>query len=197
MKILIREGSAARNFDALIELLPEHHAQLMFCSDDKHPDTLLLGHIDALVRRAVALGHNVFEVLQVACLNPVAHYQLPVGQLRPGDAADFILVDNLTGFRVQRTYLDGELVAENGVSRLPAARVVRAQHDLDGRGIIFSREPRHQAGRGVHGHPDRTVQQQEIRDDAVGIHRDGLVLISHARRRCRHGLRDEHGCVVG
>ena len=123
MKILIREGSAARNFDALIELLPEHYAQLMFCSDDKHPDTLLLGHIDALVRRAVALGHNVFEVLQVACLNPVAHYQLPVGQLRPGDAADFILVDNLTGFRVQRTYLDGELVAENGVSRLPAVPV--------------------------------------------------------------------------
>ncbi len=128
MKILIREGSAARNFDALIELLPHHYRALMFCSDDKHPDTLLLGHIDALVRRAVALGHNVFEVLQVACLNPVAHYRLPVGQLREGDAADFILVDNLIDFRVQSTYLDGRLVAQNGQSLLPAAPVALANN---------------------------------------------------------------------
>ena len=123
MKILIREGSAARNFDALIELLPAHYQNLMFCSDDKHPDTLLLGHIDQLVRRAVALGHDVFQVLQVACLNPVTHYQLPVGQLRAGDPADFILVDNLHDFRVQQTYLDGQLVAENRQSRLPAAPI--------------------------------------------------------------------------
>lgn len=123
MKILIREGSAARNFDALIELLPAHYPNLMFCSDDKHPDTLVRGHIDQLVRRAVALGHDVFQVLQVACLNPVAHYRLPVGQLRAGDPADFILVNNLTDFQVLQTYLDGELVAENGESRLPAAPI--------------------------------------------------------------------------
>ncbi|WP_375416521.1 adenine deaminase [uncultured Hymenobacter sp.] len=123
LKVLIREGSAARNFDALIELLPEHYQSLMFCSDDKHPDTLLLGHINQLVRRAVALGHDVFQVLQVACLNPVAHYRLPVGQLREGDPADFILVDNLTDFRVQQTYLNGELVAESGQAKLPAAPI--------------------------------------------------------------------------
>ena len=123
MKILIREGSAARNFDALIELLPEHPAQLMFCSDDKHPDTLVLGHINQLVQRAVALGHDVFDVLQVACLNPVQHYRLPVGLLRAGDPADFIVVNDLEGFQVQQTYLDGELVAENGISRLPAVPV--------------------------------------------------------------------------
>jgi adenine deaminase len=123
MKILIREGSAARNFDALIELVPQHYEQLMFCSDDKHPDTLLLGHINQLVQRAVALGYSVFEVLQMACLNPVAHYHLPVGQLRVGDPADFILVDNLTDFQVQRTYLNGELVAENGQCLLPTTPV--------------------------------------------------------------------------
>ncbi len=123
MKILIREGSAARNFDALIELLPQYYDSLMFCSDDKHPDTLLLGHINQLVQRAVALGYSVFEVLQVACLNPVAHYHLPVGQLRVGDPADFIVVTNLTDFAVQQTYLDGELVAENGACLLPAAPV--------------------------------------------------------------------------
>jgi adenine deaminase len=123
MKILIREGSAARNFDALIELLPRYYDCLMFCSDDKHPDTLLLGHINQLVQRAVALGYSVFEVLQIACLNPVAHYQLPVGQLRLGDPADFIVVNNLTEFAVQQTYLDGVLVAENGQCLVPAAPV--------------------------------------------------------------------------
>jgi adenine deaminase len=123
MKILIREGSAARNFDALIELLPRYYDCLMFCSDDKHPDTLLLGHINQLVQRAVGLGYSLFEVLQVACLNPVAHYRLPVGQLRLGDPADFIVVDNLTEFGVQQTYLDGVLVAENGQCLLPAAPV--------------------------------------------------------------------------
>jgi adenine deaminase len=123
MKILIREGSAARNFDALIELLPRYYDCLMFCSDDKHPDTLLLGHINQLVARAVALGYSVFEVLQVACVNPVAHYRLPVGQLRLGDAADFIVVDNLTDFAVRQTYLDGALVAENGQCLLPTTPV--------------------------------------------------------------------------
>jgi adenine deaminase len=123
MKILIREGSAARNFDALIELLPQYYDCLMFCSDDKHPDTLLVGHINQLVQRAVALGYSVFEVLQVACLNPVAHYRLPVGQLRLGDPADFIVVNNLTEFEVHQTYLDGVLVAENGACLLPSAPV--------------------------------------------------------------------------
>ena len=123
MKILIREGSAARNFDALIELLPEHYANLMFCSDDKHPDTLILGHINQLVQRAVALGHDVFSVLRVACVNPVQHYHLPVGLLGEGDPADFIVVKDLVDFEVQQTYLDGVLVAENGQSRLPAAPI--------------------------------------------------------------------------
>ena len=123
MKILIREGSAARNFDALIELLPEHYANLMFCSDDKHPDTLVLGHINQLVQRAVALGNDVFQVLRVACVNPVKHYNLPVGLLSEGDPADFITVTDLQDFQVQKTYLNGELVAENGQSLLPSTPV--------------------------------------------------------------------------
>ncbi|HEX8325955.1 MAG TPA: adenine deaminase [Hymenobacter sp.] len=123
MKILIREGSAARNFDALVELIPEHYANLMFCSDDKHPDTLVLGHINQLVQRAVALGADLFHVLRVACVNPVKHYNLPVGLLGEGDPADFIVVKDLQSFEVQQTYLDGVLVAENGVSLLPATPI--------------------------------------------------------------------------
>ena len=116
MKILIREGSAAKNFEALIDLLPEHYNNMMFCSDDKHPDDLLLGHINQLCERAVAKGMDIFKVLQMACINPVNHYNLEVGLLQVGDPADFILVDDLEKFKVLETYIDGELVAKNGKS---------------------------------------------------------------------------------
>ena len=95
MKILIREGSAARNFEALIPLMATHPDKLMFCSDDKHPDELDDGHIDVLVRRAIALGYNVMDVLKAASLNAVKHYHLNVGMLQTGDDADFIVVDDL------------------------------------------------------------------------------------------------------
>ena len=123
MKILIREGSAARNFEALIDLLPEHYEHLMFCSDDKHPDTLVLGHINQLVQRAVARGQHVLHVLRVACRNPVEHYRLPVGLLQTGDPADFIVVDNLQEFNVRQTYINGALVAENGRTLIPAVPI--------------------------------------------------------------------------
>jgi len=121
MKILIREGSAAKNFNALISLLNNHSDSMMFCSDDKHPDALVDGHINDLCRRAVASGVNVFKVLKAACINPVLHYNLAVGLLREGDAADFIVVKDLTNFDVLQTYIDGVLVAENGVTKTEVA----------------------------------------------------------------------------
>ena len=128
MKVLIREGSAAKNFEALIGLLPQYNAQLMFCSDDKHPDDLLLGHINELVARAVAKGYDLYDILRVACLHPVEHYRLPVGLLRPGDPADFIVVDDLREFRPTATYIDGRLVAENGRSLLAPVPFDRPNH---------------------------------------------------------------------
>jgi len=116
MKVIIREGSAAKNFEALIKLLPEHFENMMFCSDDKHPDDLLLGHINQLCERAVAKGIDIFKILQAACVNPVKHYNLEVGLLQKGDAADFIVVDSLEKFNVLETYINGELVAKNGES---------------------------------------------------------------------------------
>ena len=118
MKILIREGSAAKNFEALIDLMHEHYAMMMFCSDDKHPDSLAAGHINQLCQRAVAKGIDVFKVLQAACINPVLHYKMNVGLLKEGDAADFILVEDLVNFNVLKTFIDGELVAENGESKI-------------------------------------------------------------------------------
>ena len=114
MKIIIREGSAAKNFEALIDLVNDHYNNIMFCSDDKHPDSLVAGHINQLCARAVAKRINVFKVLEAACINPVLHYKLHVGLLREGDAADFILVEDLQHFKVIQTYIDGTLVAENG-----------------------------------------------------------------------------------
>jgi len=118
MKILIREGSAAKNFEALIGLLHDHENEMMFCSDDKHPDSLVNGHINELCKRAVAKGIDVFKVLKAACLNPVKHYKMNVGLLKPGDLADFIVVEDLKDFKVKSTYINGEIVAQNGVSKI-------------------------------------------------------------------------------
>lgn len=118
-KIAIREGSAARNFDALAPLISEAPGEVLLCSDDKHPDELEIGHINLLLRRAVAGGANVFDALRAACQVPVEHYSLPVGLLRVGDPADFVEIDSLTDFNVRRTWIDGELVAENGQTLLP------------------------------------------------------------------------------
>jgi len=116
MKILIREGSAAKNFEALVDLLHDNFEMMMFCSDDKHPDNLVEGHINQLVKRAVAKGVDVFKVLTAACVNPVMHYDLEIGLLREGDPADFIVVDNLAEFNVEQTYINGTLVSEKGKS---------------------------------------------------------------------------------
>jgi adenine deaminase len=119
MKILIREGSAAKNFEALIPLLKDWPEQMMFCSDDKHPDSLLAGHIDRLCARALAHGVPLFHILRAACINPADHYGLPTGRLRVGDPADFILVEDLKEFKVRETYIKGQLIAANGQTKIP------------------------------------------------------------------------------
>ncbi len=113
MKILIREGSAAKNFEALINLLNDYENSIMFCSDDKHPDNLVVGHINELVQRALDKGIDLYKVLKAACINPVKHYGLEVGLLKSGDPADFIIIDNPKDFNILKTYINGELVAEN------------------------------------------------------------------------------------
>lgn len=123
MKLLIREGSAAKNFEALHPLISEYPDACMFCSDDKHPDNLVESHIDGLVRRALARGHDLMTVLRCASVHPVRHYGLNVGLLQEGDPADFIEVDGLETMRVLRTWIDGELVAEEGTSLIPAVPV--------------------------------------------------------------------------
>lgn len=122
MKIIIREGSAARNFEALIDLLHDYPEQIMFCSDDKHPDSLLEGHINQLCARAVAKWIDLYKVLQAACLNPILHYKLPVGLLRVNDAADFIIVDNPVSFNVQEVYIKGHIVAVAGKTLLDSPK---------------------------------------------------------------------------
>ena len=118
MKILIREGSAAKNFEALVNLINENYKEMMFCSDDKHPDSLLAGHINSLCARSVEKGISIFKILNVACVNPVLHYKMDVGLLRVGDSADFIMVKDLIEFKVLKTFINGNLVASNGKTNI-------------------------------------------------------------------------------
>ncbi len=121
MKVLIREGSAAKNFDVLIHLIKLFPGQIMFCSDDKHPDDLMLGHINQLVKRAIDAGFDLFDVLYAACILPAKHYKLPLGLLNQGDNADFIVLNDLKSFDVLATYINGICVAENGLSNIETA----------------------------------------------------------------------------
>lgn len=114
MNILIREGSAAKNFEALIHLLHDWPEMMMFCSDDKHPDSLVENHINEICARAVAKGIDIFKVLRAACINPILHYKLDVGALQVNDDADFIVIEDLVNFKVKQTYINGSLLAENG-----------------------------------------------------------------------------------
>lgn len=125
MKILVREGSAAKNFEALAPLITDYWKQMMFCSDDKHPDSLLVSHIDELVRRAWRQGHDPYHLCAMACMHPVEHYHLPVGRLRVGDPADYILIDAFNSeFEVTKTVIDGHTVYD-GMSRLPDVRAAK------------------------------------------------------------------------
>ncbi|MEG1589825.1 adenine deaminase [Chryseobacterium sp.] len=116
VKIMIREGSAAKNFDTLIPLLKDFPEQIMFCCDDKHPDNLIESHINDHVKRALKEGHDLYNVLRAASYNVIKHYNLPIGLLQIGDNADFIEIDNTVDFNILKTYINGDLVYENGTS---------------------------------------------------------------------------------
>jgi adenine deaminase len=119
MKIAIREGSAAKNYEALISLLGESPENIMFCSDDKHPDDLLFGHINELAARSLQRGFELFDTLRACSVNPVKHYKLPVGLLQMNDPADFIIVKDLDTMQVSETWISGECVYANRTVHLP------------------------------------------------------------------------------
>jgi adenine deaminase len=113
MSVQIREGSAAKNFNTLHSLITTHPLKTMICTDDCHPEDLILGHINSTVKRSLKLGHNIFDILQVVSVNPVKHYNLEVGLLQIGDNADFIIVDNLEDLNVKANIINGVNVLEN------------------------------------------------------------------------------------
>lgn len=129
MKILIREGSAAKNYEALHPLIARYPGKVMFCSDDKHPHELVEGHINTIVSRSIIeKGYDTFDVLRCASVLPIEHYNLNVGLLQPGDNADFIVVDNLKEFNVQRTYIKGQLVAKEGLPLIESVQAPIVNH---------------------------------------------------------------------
>ena len=108
----MREGSAARNFDALHNLFSLYPDSLMLCTDDSHPDEIISdGHIDRLIRLGLKRYNvDLFDLLRSASVVPVEHYKIPVGLLREGDYADFLVVSNLEEFDVLESYIDGRKV---------------------------------------------------------------------------------------
>jgi adenine deaminase len=130
--VQIRKGSAADIFEECLPLIDEQHERLMFCADDKHPDDLVKGHINEMVKGALAYGIDIMKVLRVAAVNPIRHYRLDVGLLRRGDSADFIRVDNLVDLDILETWIDGRIVAREGVSLMPweAPRIINNFHAL-------------------------------------------------------------------
>ena len=123
MKIQIREGSAANNFDALIDIIRDYPEKVMLCTDDAHPHELIKGHINMLVKKAIDMGYDIIDVIKAATINPVRHYNLEVGMLQKNEPADFIVIDNFKDFNILKTYIDGILVAENGKSLLESVPV--------------------------------------------------------------------------
>lgn len=128
MKILIREGSAAKNFDDLWQLAKTHPDMVMLCSDDKHPDDLLKGHIQLLIKRLIDKGIPPIVAIKIATFNPVKHYKLPVGLLQKNDSADFIVIDNFDNFNILKTYINGQLVAEKNKVHLPPIKIEPINH---------------------------------------------------------------------
>ena len=118
MKIIIREGSAAKNFEELIPLLDEYPEKIMFCTDDLHPDDLINGHVNKLVRRALEMGYDFYDVLRAASYNAIKHYGSKQGLLQEGDAADFILVDDVKKMEIRATYIDGRPVYDDQKVRI-------------------------------------------------------------------------------
>lgn len=123
MFVQIREGSAAKNYESLSSLIDSHPDFVMLCSDDKHPNDLEKGHVNQIIKRALSDGYDFMNILQACILNPVNHYKLQVGLLQEGDAADIILVDNLNDFNILKTFVDGQLVAENGKTLIESVAV--------------------------------------------------------------------------
>lgn len=128
MKILIREGSAAKNFDTLIPLLKQHPDSIMFCTDDLHPDDLMKGHINLMVKRAIASGYDLFDVLKAASYNPVKHYGLDIGMLKVGDPADFIVADDLSNLNIIATVINGKEYYKDGQVKIEGQKEEKANN---------------------------------------------------------------------
>ena len=122
MKVLIREGTGAHNFDDLQSLIEENVDSCMLCSDDKHPNDLVKGHINLIVKKAIKNGIDPMKVLRAASLNPIVHYDLDVGLIRVDDSADFIVVDDLSRLNILKTYINGIEVASNGTSLISSIK---------------------------------------------------------------------------
>ncbi len=128
MKIIIREGSAAGSFDGLCHLIDQYPESTMLCCDDIHPDDLIKGHIERMVKKGIQAGLDLFNILRAASKNPVEHYGLDTGLLREGDPADFIVVSDLKSMKVLKTCIKGNMVFDRGSVQFPKIEKSAVNH---------------------------------------------------------------------
>lgn len=177
MKVLIREGSAAKNFDSLHPIIGYNPKMAMFCTDDCHPDELVNGHINKHVKKALSLGYDLFDVLQVSTLNPVEHYGLNVGLLQPGDPADFIIVDNLRDLNVLSTYINGVEVVNDQNQKIPLKEpeyVFPCSYDFSKIGITFKSGKRVKVIEAIDGELITLKSSVEAKSNGVDLENDIL-----------------------
>lgn len=128
MKIIIREGTAARNLNALKGLIKSNPDMVMLCTDDLHPEILVKNHLNKIIAELIKEGFNMFDVIRSCTINPTQHYKLNTGLLRSGDAADLIVVDNPAEMNVLETWINGDKVFDHGKILFQYAQPVHLNH---------------------------------------------------------------------
>ena len=128
MKIMIKQGSYAKNLENIYPLAHKNADKCFLVSDDLHADDLLKGHMNVKLKKIINLGIDPIDAIKMATINPAKHYNLNVGLLSQGDPADFVIINNFKDFKVLETYINGKLVAKNSkpLFELPQVKIINS-----------------------------------------------------------------------
>lgn len=195
--IMIRDGTAARNLEALAPLLCDKYVErCMFCTDDKHPNDLLeKGHIDYIVKKAISLGVDPIIAIKAACHNAARYFLLNNrGAIAPGYLADFVIIDDFRSFNIQQVYKKGVLMCDHGVlTDFPAPEIEeylsKRAHDTFRLKHLTAEDFRDARPRGVIGMvPNEIVTTDAGYSDHIDVEQDILKIAVIERHRNTHHI---------
>ena len=195
--IMVRDGTAAKNLEALVDLLKQpYYDRCMFCTDDKHPiDLLEKGHIDYIIKKAISYGVDPITAVKVACHNPARYFALNNrGAIAPGYLADFAIIDNFEDFNVEMVFKKGVLACKNGeVQNFPAPHIdeylEQRAHDTFHVAHLTAEDFRDERPRGVIGLvPGEIVSTDNGYSSAVDVEKDILKIAVVERHKNTHHI---------